>query len=301
MIGPMAETSQGNRFIIVATDYLTKWPEARATSDETAETAAKFLYEDILTRHGAPKELLSDRGRTFVNKTVAELCKRLEVRQTLASAYHPQTNGLVERFNGTLIETLAKLCNRQPREWDKMIPAALFAYRTAQHETTKRTPLDLLYGRKATYPLETVLETQPRETPERTTGIAESDRLLRQALRLYDLMEIRNNVRERIRKDQQRQQVRYNKTVRPQEYQPGNLVLVHETAKAKTRTDKLAPKWTGPYRIHSVLGKGVYRLTQLNGTIDDRPFHAKRLKLYYEPVTWEPHVIVDTPAPFLGL
>ena len=80
-----------------------------------------------------------------------------------------------------------------------------------------------------------------------------------------------------------------------------DLVLMHDTAKAKIHTGKFDAKWKGPFRIHSVLGKGVYRLAQLNGETLDDPINAKRLKLYHQRVAMEPQVIIDVPAPFLAL
>jgi hypothetical protein len=110
MVGPLPVTTQGNKYIIVATDYLTKWPEAWPTADATAVTAADFLVDCIIARHGAPRELLSDQGRTFLNQLLAAVCDRWEIQQTFATAYHLQTNGLVERYNKTLAEILAKVC-----------------------------------------------------------------------------------------------------------------------------------------------------------------------------------------------
>src|SRR5215213_199202 len=108
IVGPLSITSKGNRYIIVATDYLTKWPEARAIQNIQAETVAQFIYEDIICRHGTPNELLSDRGTSFVNSTVKALCEVMEINHVLTTSYHPQTNGLTERFNKTLCETIAK-------------------------------------------------------------------------------------------------------------------------------------------------------------------------------------------------
>jgi len=92
-------TPFGNRYVIVATDYHTKWVEARAVPDKTASTVAGFIYEDIICRHGAPKELLSDQGREFVNALVAQICELFATKHKTTRPYHPQTNGLTERFN----------------------------------------------------------------------------------------------------------------------------------------------------------------------------------------------------------
>ena len=76
MVGPLPVTTQGNKYIIIATDYLTKWPEAWPTADATAVTATDFLVDCIIARHGAPRELLSNQGRTFLNQLLAAVCNR---------------------------------------------------------------------------------------------------------------------------------------------------------------------------------------------------------------------------------
>src|SRR5215469_5124612 len=104
--GPLPLTTKGNRYIVVAIDYFTKWPEARAIPDAKAETVAKFLFEEIISRHGVPKEILSDRGTSFNNLLINELCEKYQTKHRLTSAYRPQTNGMVERFNRTIGESI---------------------------------------------------------------------------------------------------------------------------------------------------------------------------------------------------
>ncbi|CAJ0857609.1 11407_t:CDS:2, partial [Entrophospora sp. SA101] len=153
IVGPLSITSKGNRYIIVATDYLTKWPEARAIQNIQAETVAQFIYEDIICRHGTPSELLSDRGTSFVNSTIKALCETMEINHVLTTSYHPQTNGLTERFNKTLCETIAKFVIQHKGEWDQYVSSALLAYRTKTQKSTKFTPFFLVYGRQAQTPL----------------------------------------------------------------------------------------------------------------------------------------------------
>src|SRR3954465_13761529 len=102
LIGPLPVTHRNNRYIIVMVDYLTKWPEAKPIPNKNAETIASHFHEEIICRHGCPKELLSDQGTEFCNQIVNALCTLHRIRHTLSSAYYPQTNGLVERFNQTL-------------------------------------------------------------------------------------------------------------------------------------------------------------------------------------------------------
>ncbi|GBC12673.2 putative integrase core domain protein [Rhizophagus irregularis DAOM 181602=DAOM 197198] len=144
--GPLPITSSKNRYIIVAMDYFTKWPEARAISNIKAETVAKFIYEEIICRHGVPQEILSDRGTLFMNKLIDELCENYQTKHRLTLSYRPLTNGMVERFNRTIGECIAKLVQDNNKEWDQLVDAVLLAYRTKKHNTTGKTPFYLTYG-----------------------------------------------------------------------------------------------------------------------------------------------------------
>src|SRR5256886_14567823 len=147
-VGPLPKTARGNRYILVAMDYLTKWPEARPLPLANADVTATFLYEEIICRHGCPNRILSDRGTHFNNRIIEHLLKTFNIKHLLSSPYHPQTNGLVERFNRTLCEALAKVSEKE-NQWDEYLEQVLFAYRTTKHATTKKTPFFMIYGREA--------------------------------------------------------------------------------------------------------------------------------------------------------
>lgn len=103
----------GNQYVVMFMDYLTKWPEVYPTPDQTAATVANLLVREIVNRHRVPSKLLSD-----------------------TTAYHPQTDRLVERFNRTLTTMLAKTVERGGRDWDQRLPLVLFAYRASQQQST---------------------------------------------------------------------------------------------------------------------------------------------------------------------
>ena len=103
--------------------------------------------EEIFCRHGAPQELLSDRGANFLSEIVLEVCKLLNMKKVNTSGYHPQTDGLVERFNCTLSHMIAKCAQKNGSDWDKNLPFLLFAYRATIQESTRESPFYLLYGR----------------------------------------------------------------------------------------------------------------------------------------------------------
>ena len=109
------------------------------------------LLEQIFKHNsifGPPKELLSDQGKEFLNKTVSHLTKLIGIEHKITSSYHPRTNGLVERFNQTLIQSLKKHCDNDITNWPKYLPFTLMAYRTKVHATTNYSPFEILFGRK---------------------------------------------------------------------------------------------------------------------------------------------------------
>ena len=99
-------SKDGNRYAVVFIDYLTKWPEVFAVADQTAHTIAQLLVEQIISRHGVPAE---DQSANFLSGFIKEVCRILGIKQLNTTAYHPQTDGLVERFNHTLTAMLSKV------------------------------------------------------------------------------------------------------------------------------------------------------------------------------------------------
>ena len=109
IVGPLPITREENRYIVVAMDYFSRWSEAKLLKATNAETVATFIYEEIICRFGPLKIIQSDRETHFVNEVIRKLTKRFRVKHSLSSPYHPQSNGLVERFNKTLCKEIAKV------------------------------------------------------------------------------------------------------------------------------------------------------------------------------------------------
>ena len=140
-----------------------KWPEVFAVPDQSAATIANLLVKEIVSRHGVPSALLSDRGRTFLSGLLREIQQLLGFKKVNTSAYHPQTDGLVERFNRTLTSMLAKTVEQGGKDWDQRLPFVLFAYRASQKQSTLESPFFLLYGRDPRLPTEQVTSPERRE------------------------------------------------------------------------------------------------------------------------------------------
>lgn len=147
--GPLPTSSGGNRWIIVVIDHATRYVETASLSDGTAEATASFILHNIILRHGAPRTLISDPGRSFLSKTVSAILRASNVVHRTTTPYHPQTNGLTERFNYTLANMISMYVAQDHRNWDTILPFITFAYNTAVQSTTGFSPLQLLYGRQA--------------------------------------------------------------------------------------------------------------------------------------------------------
>ncbi|KAF9749458.1 Retrovirus-related Pol polyprotein from transposon, partial [Nosema granulosis] len=148
IVGPLPRTYNGNRFIVVATDFITRWSEASALKSKSSKLVAEFIVTKIFTQHGPPNELLSDQGCEFLNQTVKTVCAIMNSKKTFTTSYNPKCNGTAERVNQTLIGKLAKLVDTRWKEWDEFLPFAVYAYRISPRKITAVSPFELLYGRR---------------------------------------------------------------------------------------------------------------------------------------------------------
>jgi transposase InsO family protein len=153
-------TKSGNRHIITAIDYGTRWVVCRAVKNMDADTVADFLYHDILVNYGAPYEIISDRG--LLAESLQSYEKLQMIRHGASTPYHPQTNGMVERMHSMLRAAITKLSDGSPDRWDEFLPQALFSIRVRTHAVTKFSPFYLMYGVHPRIPMDTnVLSVHP--------------------------------------------------------------------------------------------------------------------------------------------
>src|SRR6266540_3813587 len=180
IVGSLSIIREGNKYIVVAMNYFSRWPEARPLKAANVETVATFIYEEIICRFGTPRILQSDKGTHFVNEVIRKLTKRFRVRHSLSSPYHPQSNGLVERFNKMLCEGIAKVAE-ELGSWDQYIQLILFAYRTKELRISKQSSYKLVYGKEPTL----VIDYGPHggSIIERLLEITEKVPQLREAVR----------------------------------------------------------------------------------------------------------------------
>ena len=239
----------GNQYAIVFVDYLTKWPEVFATSDQTAITIARLFVENVISRHGVPAELLSDRGTAFLSRLMQAVCEVMGVHKVNTTAYHPQTDGLVERFNRTLIDMLAKTVEKSGRDWDARLPYVLFAYRSSMQESTKESPFFLLYGRDPRLPTEEAL------SPPQTRQVLDIDDY-RSELTI-GFSEAWKLAQENVHKAQQKQKRHHDRRAKEPKLRKGDRVFVYMPAAKRGKAHKFARPFSGPYRVVELFNNGA--------------------------------------------
>ena len=143
VVGPLPCTQRGNRFILSICDYTTSYPEAIALPSVDAPRVSKELV-NLFSHMGVPDEILTDQGTNFMSSLLEEVYYLLHIERIRTTPYHPQTDGLVERFNGTLKGMLQTFVSRNQKDWDQYLPYLLFAYREVLQETTGFSPFELL-------------------------------------------------------------------------------------------------------------------------------------------------------------
>ncbi|KAI3382150.1 hypothetical protein SNEBB_003688, partial [Seison nebaliae] len=269
LVGPINPcTHEKHRYLLTCVDYATRYPEAIALKAIDTKTVAEALLE-IFCRVGFPKEIFSDRGTQFTSEMLAEVCRMANIKQSFTTPWHPAHNGMNERFNGTLKQMLKKMCAEKPEDWNRYIPAVLFAYREIPQASTGFSPFELLYGRTIRGPMEIVKElwTEEREGEVRNT--------YQYVIELGDrLKETCALARENLKDSAVKYKHHYDKKTRPREMKEGEEVLLL----LPEEKNKLLLAWRGPYKI-------VKKTSPTNYTIEiggkHKTFHVNLLKKYY--------------------
>jgi hypothetical protein len=272
-LGPIPISDMGNKWIIVGTDAFTKYAEVRAFPTDKQEDVVKFYVENIVCRFGVPKVLLSDRGSQFrsqLSKAIFQLMGSSPVNTT---AYHPQTNGVTERFNKTLALMLKMYCNKSQSIWCKGLPHVVFAYNTSKHSTTGYSPYYLTFNREPVLPAD-------RNLKVISTGYPSVDDYV------FELSSTMKLVRE-ITKNRIKNAGLYNKSVydkkhRHVEYKPNDLVWIYYPKRKIGKAEKLLHYFHGPFKVIEKTSAVNYNVQNTKGKklIIDK-VHVSRMKPCY--------------------
>ncbi|KAL1254314.1 hypothetical protein QQF64_016543 [Cirrhinus molitorella] len=217
------------------------------------------LVDEMFTRFGVPDELHSDQGRNFESRLFSEVCQRLGVKKTRTTPLHPQSDGLVERFNRTLATQLAILTSQHQRDWDQHLPLVLWAYRTAVQESSQCTPAALMFGRELRTPVDLVFGSAPEPEIE---GGPELEYFRRLKERLNTVHQL---AREALENAGARQKRAYDARAHGPTFTPGDKVWVFCPQRKRGLSPKLTHHWQGPGEVLNKISEVVFRVYMPGG------------------------------------
>lgn len=236
IVGPLHTTYTGHKYVITATDAFSKWAFAAPSQNVRTQELISFVEQNILSIHGKPKRIITDRGTQFTSKEWQSFIEKLGVEHKLTSPYHPQSNGIDERLNGTLMRILRNYVDEYQERWDEHLKWSVYAYNTTMHESTGYSPYQILFGSDSRSPLK----------PTSTTSQSEVTDSSRES--------IRTEVNERNKAAQDLQKKYYDRHRQPCNLYVGQLVYIRVNTFPTWLSKKFHINWDGPVVIISLIG-----------------------------------------------
>ena len=275
VMGPFPVTEEGNQYLFTITDLATRWCEVYPIPNQTSLTLAKVFVQNICARFGPPRTILTDRGSPFLSDLIRAIYKRLQVQHHIASAYHPQTNGVAERAHAVFQKSLAKFVDFQHNDWDELIPYVLHAYLTTPHAITGFSPYYLVHGQECSTFLELALtphDNKPLKTLEWTQFREEMLARMETARRAANTRSF----------EAQKKLVDDARPLR--EFRAGDRVRIKNHVKSvhQGRVYKWRPLFLGPYVVVARRGPTEYIVAHEENSEDIRYYNVDDIKPYRE-------------------
>lgn len=263
IVGPINPISYaGNKYILTMQDDLTKFTIATVLPNQEAKTIARAFAEDFILKFGCPEEIQTDQGTNFMSQLMKNLCKFLKISKLNSTAYHPQSQGALERFHRTLGEYLRNYCNQDPMNWDSWIPFAVFSYNSTPHSQTTFMPFELIFGFKPSLP------NSIQKYPDPPYNFEDYCTELK-----YRLQISWNIAKEHLLKNKKNSKLLYDSNTFTEKFEEGDEVfLENEAGSSKTK-----PLRDGPYKVVKKLSSenSIVKIGKKLVTV-----HNNRLRLF---------------------
>lgn len=255
-LGPFVRSKKKNMYLLVIVDSFTKYVNLTAVRSTKSKASIK-VFQNYFSLFGVPTRLITDRGTSFTSKKFKTFTRSVGIKHILNSVATPRANGQVERYNRTILSALGAMTHgKDSNIWDDYVSEVQLGINSTVHEVTKRTPTELLFGRKVVCTSQGVLNEVLEEV---------GNGMLHEPLQ-----EIRDGASERIKKNQEANKRRFDQRRKPPtSYNEGDLVRVVRAIQSGTgQSKKLESKCQGPYKIKKVLPHDRY-------IVEDTPLTRK--------------------------
>nr|GEX49463.1 reverse transcriptase domain-containing protein [Tanacetum cinerariifolium] len=265
---------RGNKYILVAIDYLSKWVKAKALPTNDTRVVCKF-FKSLFARFGAPQAIISDRGTHFCNDQFAKVMLKYGVTHRHSTVYHPQTSGQVEVSNRGLKRILERTIGENHASWSDKLDNALSAFRIAYKTPIGCTPYKLVYGKACHLPIE--LEHKAYWALKQANfdlAVAGDHR----KVKLNELNELRDHAYENSLIYKEKTKRIHDSKIKNRVFNVGDRVLLFNS-RLKIFLGKLKTRWSGPFTITKVFSYGTVELSQANGP--NFKVNGHRVKYYF--------------------
>lgn len=277
VVGPLPPTEEGYRYIVTFAELFTRWCEAIPVKETKAEDLARVFTDRIVYYFGCPTEVLTDRGTNWTGAFRREVQRLTGLRHIQTSPYHPQTNGVLERFHRTLKTMLRVWVAAGQHDWDRYLGPACYAHRTSIHAATGISPFKAMFGVDSYDPFTTIFP--PREHPPTDREIA-----IQEMQQRMDI--IHETYSARVREARRRAQQQHDETHRLFRFRPGQIVGTRHHPDTRGPSRIFARVYDGPYVILRANPNDTYVISTPGRRHEERTLHINELRPWF--ATWRP-------------
>ena len=269
IVGPLPRTKSGHEYILTIIDRTSRYPEAIPLRSIKSPIIVRHLIE-FFTKFGLPRTIQSDQGSNFTSKYFQDRMKQLGVDLKVSSAYHPESQGVVERFHQTLKSMIKKYCLGNGKSWDTELPFLLFAIRSAPNSSLGFSPFELIFGHSVRGPLEIIRDLWDNED----VNMNLLDWVTKFRSRLTDAWKFAG---ENLLQSQQTMKINFDKKAKARTLEEGQLVLIL----LPNLSNQLKASFSGPYKILKKLSETNYVVETPDRKKNSQVCHINMIKPYF--------------------
>jgi len=269
IMGPLPTTMHGNSYVLTMVDHFTRFGDAVALKDTESLTIASAVISMWICKYGLFDVMVSDNGVQLVSDIAKYIYKQLGIKRKVTTTFHPQSNGITERFNGTLKQLLKIWCNEEQDDWDELLPYALFVYNSSFHRVIQEVPFYVKEGRIPKQPIDIIIN-KTREQYDNVHVYADElvQKLRRVQDRVQEIYQSINSERQEELDLQEKKEIQYN---------VGDKVWLFDPTTKAGKSRKLTHRWIGPYTVTTKKSDVLFMIEKEN---DKQLVNKTRLRKY---------------------